>query len=338
MKPLLAIIAVLSLGIVSCDESNKGALLPGSTGNQGEIIVVAPPSIWNSDLGNVLRDGLSELMPGLPAAEPMFDITEVEEDGFSDIFKTNRNIILITVDPSKETAVRMQRDVYARDQLFVQVNLQKAEDISGVVDAHMKQLLWYFHRTEVDRLIARNKTFGSDVLDKKIKEQCGLDIVMQEDFEIAREGDHFIWLRLERSKPIGGYQHQISQGIMIYSRPYTDTLDFSDSSITAWKNEVNKTYIEGPQGSYMTISYKLYPPEISYVKFHDETAKEMRGLWRMEGYFMGGPFYALAFYNPNDGRQYMAEGYVYGPQFDKRAFIREVEAIVKSISLARKES
>jgi len=46
---------------------------------------------------------------------------------------------------------------------------------------------------------------------------------------------------------------------------------------------------------------------------------------------MGGPFYSLAFYNDANKKQYMVEGYVYGPQFNKRAFIREIEAMVKSV-------
>lgn len=332
----LTILLVLFLNLVACGETDKGALLTGNTGNQGEIVVVAPAVIWDSDLGDVLRQSLAEIMPGLPAPEPMFQPVEVFSTGFRDIFKTHRNVLHIDVDPQQETSVKIKRDVYAREQLYVVISLQQKEDIKAVIEEHMEQLLWHFHKAELDRLISRNRKFGSKKLNEQIKEKTGLEITMQQDFEIASEAEDFIWLRLDRSQPIGGYQHQISQGIMIYSRPYTDTLAFSDTNIIAWKNEVNKTRIEGPQGSHMSISYKLYRPEIRHIEFLGETAKEIRGLWRMEGYYMGGPFYSLVFYNPVNGRQYMAEGYVYGPQFNKRAFIREIEAIVKSITLAEK--
>lgn len=84
----------------------------------------------------------------------------------------------------------------------------------------------------------------------------------------------------------------------------------------------------------MSVSNRFILPKSKLITFHEQTAKELRGLWRMEGYFMGGPFYALAFYNPNNGMQYMLEGYAYAPQFDKAPLIREIEAIAKSAAPA----
>lgn len=326
-------IIVLFLSIVSCDDGNtNGRLLPGNTGNSGEIIVVAPAAIWKSDLGQSLHHALLTAMPGLPAEEAIFSLVEINTEGFRDLFKTHRNIIFIELYPARETEVKVSRDLYARQQFYVSINLKKQEDLQQVITRDVPSLLWHFHKAEIDRLVSRNQEFGDDDLNKKIEEKTGLKLYMQQDFVIAKEAEDFLWLRLDREKPIGGYQHQISQGIMIYSRPYNDTSDFSDTSLSRWKNEVNARYVDGPQGSHMTISYKLYPPEFSYITFHGNTAREIRGLWRMEGYFMGGPFYSLSFYNPANGRQYMAEGYVFGPQFDKLAFVREVEAIIKSIS------
>ena len=188
-----------------------------------------------------------------------------------------------------------------------------------------------FHQAEIDRLIERNKAFGSESLNKTILEKTGLNLTIQDKFQVAVDETEFLWLRLDQSKPLGGYQHTISQGFLIYKRPYRDTADFSDSSLLAWKSEVNKKYVEGPQNSYMSVSDRFILPKSKLIIFNDQTAKEIRGLWRMEGYFMGGPFYALAFYNPNNGMQYMVEGYAYAPQFDKAPLIREVEAIAKSV-------
>jgi hypothetical protein len=71
-------------------------------------------------------------------------------------------------------------------------------------------------------------------------------------------------------------------------------------------------------------------PKTKFITFNDQAAKEIRGLFRMEGFIMGGPFYSLAFFNPENGRQYMVEGFVYAPQFDKLKFLREIEAMVRS--------
>ncbi|GAB4377233.1 MAG: DUF4837 family protein [Salibacteraceae bacterium] len=264
----------------------------------------------------------------------MFSCVKVKETGFDDIFKTHRNVLQITVDPEKPTQIVSKKDLYSRQQLYVLVNIQHTSDSNAVTKGELEQLWWLFHKAEIERLVSRNREFGSAVLNQTIAEHTGLDIVMQQDFIIAKKDTHFIWLRLDREKPVGGYQHQINQGIMIYSRPYKDTNQFSDSSLFAWKNQINGKYIEGPAGSHMAISTKLYLPQTYFITFRGYAAKEIRGLWRMDGVdgvFMGGPFYALSFVNVYNGRQYMIDGYVYGPQFDKLPFVREIEAIAKSV-------
>lgn len=333
LSPFLSILLAISLS--SCLEEGKKSSLPGYTGNQGELIVVAPEAFWNTDDADYLRNYLNTILPGLPAGEPLFNAVEVKTEGFTNIFASHRNILEIKVDRTNASSVTVKRDVNARGQTYVTMTLQQEKDLRTVCDEHMDRVLWYFHKSELDRLISRNRSFGAKALNQQVEESTGLNVVMQEDFEIAKEEENFMWLRLDRTKPVGGYQHQINQGILIYSRPYTDTIMFDSASLATWKNVINEKYVEGPHESYMNISYRLYPPEYTPLVFQDQTATEVRGLWRMEGakgVFMGGPFYGLAFYNPDNGRQYMVEGYVYGPQFNKRAFIREIEAIAKSIT------
>ena len=83
------------------------------------------------------------------------------------------------------------------------------------------------------------------------------------------------------------------------------------------------------------LSNRFLQPWVMNSTFDEESAKEIRGLWRMEGYFMGGPFYTYSFFNPENRMQYMIDGYVYAPQFDKLPLLREVEAIAKSAKARR---
>ena len=46
---------------------------------------------------------------------------------------------------------------------------------------------------------------------------------------------------------------------------------------------------------------------------------------------MGGPFYSLTTYDERSGELVTVEGYAYAPFFDKREYMREVEAIVRSL-------
>ena len=72
-------------------------------------------------------------------------------------------------------------------------------------------------------------------------------------------------------------------------------------------------------------------PSYEEVSFHGAFAAEVRGLWRMENDFMGGPYYSLTFYDEPNVRLITVEGYAYAPYFDKRPYMREIEGIVKSV-------
>jgi hypothetical protein len=321
---------LILLGLVGCGEASRLDILPRNSGSLGEVAVVAPSEVWSTSTGDALRTALNQVMYGLPQDELILKRLELKEQDFSDMFRTHRNVLKIEVHPKKESSVQVRKDVYSRQQVFILISVQNTDDLPAVLDQHSAHILQLFHEAEVDRLIERNEAFGQKSLNDKVREIAGLNITMQYKFQVAVERPDFIWLRLDQSKPLGGYQHSISQGIMIYWRPYRDTADFSDSSIYTWKNKVNKAYVKGPQNSYMSISDRFIQPRSKLITYMGQTAKEVRGLWRMEGYFMGGPFYALVFFNPENGRQYMVEGYAYAPQFDKALLIREVEAIAKS--------
>ncbi|MEQ9187799.1 MAG: DUF4837 family protein [Cryomorphaceae bacterium] len=331
------VVFILCVVLSGCGEASRSNLLPGNSGNSGEVIVVAPSEVWSTSYADVIGNAMGETFYGLPQDELLLKRVELKEAGFNDMFRTHRNVLKIEIHPDKKTSVQVRRDVYARQQLYILINLKSLEELPAVLEGRMGQILRLFHEAEITRLISRNKAFGQQKLNDQIKDLTGLGVIMQDKFQVAVESPGFLWLRLDQSKPLGGYQHSISQGVMIYSRPYTDTADFSDSSIYAWKSRINKAYVKGPKKSYMSISDRFLPPKSELITYQGLTAKEVRGLWRMEGYFMGGPFYALIFYNPANGLQYMVEGYAYAPQFDKAPLIREIEAIAKTATPATAE-
>ena len=45
---------------------------------------------------------------------------------------------------------------------------------------------------------------------------------------------------------------------------------------------------------------------------------------------MGGPFVSITTLDTKNSRMITIDGYVFAPEFDKREYLREVEAIIKS--------
>ena len=59
----------------------------------------------------------------------------------------------------------------------------------------------------------------------------------------------------------------------------------------------------------------------------------LRGLWKMVGDMMGGPFVSHVRLDEKNNRVVVAEGFVFAPETDKRNFIRRIEAALYTLRL-----
>jgi hypothetical protein len=98
------------------------------------------------------------------------------------------------------------------------------------------------------------------------------------------------------------------------------------------RDSVMKVIIPGgPEGSYMTTQR-----DYVYVKdatVHGKYAQVARGLWRVQGDRMGGPFVSHSRVDEVNGRVIVAEAFVYAPESLKRDLIRRMEAALYTVQL-----
>ena len=59
---------------------------------------------------------------------------------------------------------------------------------------------------------------------------------------------------------------------------------------------------------------------------------EMKGLWNMQNYFMGGPFISFTTVDEKRNRVVTVEGFTFAPKYDKRNYIRQLEAILYTLN------
>jgi hypothetical protein len=258
----------------------------------------------------------------------LFNIVNIPHKSFSKIFKVNRNIIVANIAPNNIKGVKIEKSVWAKQQLVVTLTAGSVETFNKLLEEHAEELIFKFQSIEIQRLIKRNKKFGKQI----ILENQQMKLVLQDGAGVVIDSSDFVWIRIENERPVGAHQHQISQGVLIYYQPYTDTSQFSPTSILAFKDSITKVNVAGPlDGSYMSTSYKHTLPKSKEVMFKGNYAVRTTGLWRMENAHMGGPFVSLTTLDKKNGRLVTIEGYVFSPQFNKREFLREVEAIARSV-------
>lgn len=332
--------------LFSCTDNHSG--LPGYSGNAGEVIVVMPERYWNTACGEAVKNSLARAQYGLPQDEPVFDLVHIAPKDFARIFQTHRNILIVDISENyKDVKSEIKTNSWAKGQVVIKVISPDESSFIEFMNTYSENIIRQYNEIETDRQMDKNFKNGDLKLAEEINRKYGFSILMEKDFYIAAEDSGFLWLRSEKGRNLGGYEHQVSKGILIYWYNYTDTSMFSPDRLVAVKDSIGKKYIPGAvQNSYMVTSFKLMPPQAKRIQLRvknhgtekkDEVktifAVEIRGLWRMENDFMGGPFISLSMLDEKKNRIITAEGYVFAPQFDKLNYLREVEAIIKSINI-----
>lgn len=316
------IIAVTPL-FYSCEGLNE-KVLPRPTGNSGSLLVIVDSSYWQSKIGKAIMEVFAQEQVGLPQREPLFDIVQLAHENFVQIFKTNRNILVVDINPSEKNKISINAVVWSSTQLVVTISAVNDEVAAETIYKNKQTLIDYFNNKEIERLKLRYVENKNQVADAILKKKFNLSMNLESYYRIASEDTNFVWFR--KDKRAG--EHPINQGIMVYSYPYTSDSTFSIGSLVAARNEITKKYIHGTYDSTYMQTYSEFLPAEKEINLNGLYAKELRGLWYLKGDFMGGPFVNYTFVDEKKARVICIDGYVFAPKFDKREYLRELEAFV----------
>ena len=319
---------VLMATFFSCEEMNE-RVLPRASGKSGELLVVIDSTYWNGSTGDAIREVFSQTQEGLPQQEALFDIIHLPHRSFAQIFKTNRNIIIVEVKEDSKNKLSINSDVWSKQQLIVSIAAPSPKIAAETIQKNGEALLDYFNSKENDRLQLKYLENEANPVSKQMKSQFHLQMRIDNLYTIAKRADDFLWVRKE--KKVG--EHPVSQGLFIYTYPYTSDSTFNVVNLVNKRNEFTKKYVQGSaEGTYMA-TYEEYTPKQKEVNINSLYAKELRGLWRVEGDFMGGPFINYTMVDEKRNLVISMDGYVYAPRFDKREYLRELEALIRSVQI-----
>jgi hypothetical protein len=187
------------------------------------------------------------------------------------------------------------------------------------------QLVEYFNREERARILAGYRKLQDKSVEHQITEEFNMKLVVPEGYYLATHEPGFMWLRRENP--------DVSQGLLIYTRPYTDTTNLSKSEIISGRDSITSRYIPGPEENSYMITEPEYPASHTTIEIDDKYTVEMRGLWKTKGYFMGGPFVSYSIIDNENQRIITLDGFVFAPRFNKREYLRQIEAIIHSIEI-----
>ena len=306
--------------LLSACLGESSTVLPSYTGAINEVVIVMDESIWNGASGDSLRLSLSKEVPGISWSEPLFDLIQVNSAGFSRIFKTHRNLII--VQKGQQSKVYFDTKKYAQNQWLCIVEYQTINDLPRLLGQYAPIMAFQIGQKEHARYM---KILPPKRQYEVLSNSFNLNFGLPNDYKLILDTNRFCWF--EYNPP----DKEIIKGVFVYE--YPNTSSFNSKNILSSRDSVLKQFVFGSsEGSYMTTE-RLYPP---YISTHTHNALEylkVKGLWKMQNAFMGGAFVSHSLNDTIHDRILVIEGFLFNPGEEKRNSLQELEWLISDFKI-----
>ena len=300
----------------------NGTLLPNVSGKAGEIIVAMDKNDWDGNLGSTTRTILAADYPFLPQQEPLFSLSNVPVTGFADLFKVHRNLLFFNISESDQSGVVYKNDVWAHPQCVIQVTAPTSDSAAVILKENSERIINSFEQAERDRIIANSIRYEEHSIPPAVKEMTGGSPHFPSGFKLRKKTSDFLWISDDKQ--------YVTQGVFIYRYPAAENENFSMENIIAHRDAALRENVPGMLENTYMITSDAVTPAVNYIRFRGRQFAETRGLWEVYNDFMGGPFVSHSFYSKDGQYIIVLDGFVYAPKYDKRQYLRQVEAIMYS--------
>jgi hypothetical protein len=344
-----------SLLVFACSQKDRDKmgknlnLLPPAQGGRGEVLIIMDSTKWSDTLGVAVRKVFHEVVPALPQAEPMFDITFVTASLFRGLLKQHRNIIVVTTFDSKTNEAKylqsnftaaskkkifadsssyllIKEHEYAKGQTIMHLFGRTEKEMISKLRQHKDEIQNYFNLKE-EKLL-KDRLFS--VLDKdltKLFDAHNVKIKLPLGYRFAKDTTNFLWVRYPEIR--------FDKNIFVATKPYTSESQFDTKNIIAWRDSVAKEHLYGnPENLNSFVRTEDLEPVVPQeITFDGKYAKQIRGRWKTNNISMGGSFISYTFADEATGQIYYLEAFLYAPGQKKREYMRELTTTLKSASV-----
>lgn len=310
--------------LTSCGDSSLTRTLPNVTGSTGEVLVVMDKFMWDGSPGKAVREYISPVLLGFPQPpEPAFTLLPIRPEGFRDLFVSHRNIIQVSTTPGLEKpVVTYTRNKWAETQLVVTVAAPDTASLAATIRENGEAIRRSINNAERERLTEWLTTSAGKERSILNAGDSKWDLVLPSGWkpDFNREGIMMISLETPST----------TQSVMVSvtdrSTSRIGCVELADLTQRRMSDEV-----KGPDGGSFMVIEKNVPVSCRSFRRNETDYIEMRGLWTLEGGFMGGPFISYALIDSATARAVVVTGFVYAPKEEKRELLRQVEALMYTV-------
>ena len=311
--------------LASCEDGKSGSTtLPSMTGGLNEVVIVLDEHLWQGQSGDSLRTTLGAEVPGIPWQEHLFDLVQIPKKAFTRIFKTHRNLLIF--EKGAKTEVGFQKDLYSKGQLVALIKYRSQADLPLLLHQYGAIIAHRFQEVEKERQLAEMSL--QKELDSVFKKH-GFSLKIPKDFHLSLDTNMFSWLEYSPENK------EIIQGLFVYE--ITNDFTFTTWGLLDERDRMLQQHVPGlTEGSYMSTE-RLISPWVKHIESMGYPTLEVKGVWKMENAFMGGPFVAHYVLDTANKKVIAIEGFLFNPGEDKRDHMQRLQLVLESAKKLPKE-
>lgn len=345
----------------SSEGENQGEYQPNASGKEFEVLVIGRGIQDQASLKEAIDSIFHVNYPGLPQPEFWFITSYLNYDNMQNMHKKHKSIFFIsgTNDQSPlidqffnqqeiqkmynkgKRGIITKKDLWAEPQLVTFLHASKKKQIVNYLYEKAEYIRDQFDHVETNYIWEKLYP-GSQDRQKtaRMKEELGFNFKVPVGYKEAKligtdEANSnkaeagiqsLAWYRIDTKKSI--------TNLMAYAAPYDKDGTPTKSYIKKVRDRVGKVFVDGPsEGSYMETEDRIdIQTRPTILNGHE--AIQARGLWRIEGDYMGGPFINYAIHDQANDRVIFLEGFVYAAGTKKKPFIKRAETALGTFSMA----
>lgn len=288
------------------------------------ISVIIDDQLWNSEVGDSIRNKFASPVLGLPQEEPLFTIKQYPVKLFEGFSTGSRNMIIVKKSDKNLFEIRVNE--FSNPQNAIHINGKSTNEIIAILEKYSSEIIRRMRNTEIE---AAQKIIADSVQDtKKIKVKFNIDLDIPSQYEYVMRRKNFIWLKKEITSG--------NASLVIYQVPYKSIHNYNTvNDIVRTRDSIGKLYIHAKGNRARMLTEEAYFPYFSKIKFNDYNVFETKGTWQMNNDFMSGPFINYAIKDKANNRILILEGFCYAPSKEKRDLMFELESIIKTIRIPK---
>lgn len=322
-KGALCFLAILGLTL-ACKENGKQDYLPDSVGAMNTLTVVIDNELWKSSVGDAIRENYTAAAQGLTWDEALFSITQIPPQIFSGSVRNTSSVLFVMEDTIN--VAQMKSNVYAKPQNVGIIKGGNKQELIANITKTAPNFIEEFKALEIGK--AQQRFTKSLNKEKALQNKFNISMKIPSIYRVGREEANFVWI-----------DRQIQKGnmnIIAYTMPWDSFQNDSTfvQDIIKMRDSIGKLFIPGediPGKKNHMITEKAFSPYVFPAEVSGKKAVEVRGIWEMSAYPMAGPFLTYIINDKENNRKLILEGFVFAPATQKRDYMFELEAILKSV-------